>query len=1250
MVSHEGNDFTCFTKYLMKNPSIYHCKSIRIPLQFAEDRDTVYITPSDVPYQECHTIMSYTRKQSVSIIGYRGIVKVGCNSTAKNFAIFSGISGSATSIFITNITFYNSIITAVNVELLFQHVALLNESRIYTNATSYSAGFNLNCSRVSIHLVDTRISGSKECNQHVCYGLAGIFIRNCSLQEFYMTRGEFINARFVSYGMTSSLISILHSRFDALNNNLELHHGIDVAVAMYTNIFIHNTQFSHAGDKNSVAAEMMAALVLREYEHNVLTASDLQRVQAKITISSCTFSHNLRGVMSYGTIGKVMFTNCEFSNNAALGYGAAATIETNKRSLELLGDEAHSNKRNFWGFTNCTFYGNEAKSLETTLNNVTMQIPGNGGAVYAVTGEVGYLNCTFTENKATQFGGALFIGEKSSAYFDRRCTITNSMSAVTSVQGELIFSRGRVTGSDLILKANKAKNDLSLLSHERVLSFWTLNLQVMCPVGAIIRAVHGRTGRNLKQTSKVVHDLIYHYCFQCEQGFYSLYGGKMNYTGSVAVGNGGKQIQAHGSVVSEAIKCLACNYGGRCYGGTVQAKPNFWGYRVGDEIKFISCPTGYCCLKTSECVTYNTCNSGRTGILCGQCLKGYSETLLSMNCLKNSNCKANVFFWPAVAVSGFVYMFVFFLYKDKIQICTDFILKKLTEELKWLWNKVISSMKKKRAKPLNSIQRNRKTTVDLPKPPFASPATVISSKPKQVYGSGNGYSNDLKQSGKYEASHHWRQDTEDSTAAAGHGYNNPTYSSCSTGIVGIEFEQQGNRYNDHLHDQHEGNVENSKCAESKESLIEDKDDLERGLMKIIFYFFQVASLLKITVDQDDENPGFFKNPLKSIEIIAIGIFNFNFGFVDSVQGYCPFTGLNSIRKILLKCGFVMYLYFIFVVLYGIYFVIMKACCSNKNTEPTNRNSNKKSTMTFKIRLLIALLDIMTYSYQTMADSTLKLLHCVSVGDKRVLFIDGSVTCFVFYQYFAMIYNTVCIFPFFLIFIFGPKLLRKKRITKSHFLLSCIFPLPYLSLWFIKFSAFKSKYNNESVADSLKKDETEELLKDLESPFRNDNSGPIHWEGVLIARRLILLVIITFMNDPIPRLFSLFTACTIFLAHHIHVKPFKVASSNNLETISLTVLVLLSGMNLVHATFVAAEIDEFGSNSTIVNAFHIAEILLHIWLVILLVIGLAAGVSVALVTKCFRTCTGQSINSCEQTNSAVQATPHSNMTTVSDRFC
>ena len=107
------------------------------------------------------------------------------------------------------------------------------------------------------------------------------------------------------------------------------------------------------------------------------------------------------------------------------------------------------------------------------------------------------------------------------------------------------------------------------------------------------------------------------------------------------------------------------------------------------------------------------------------------------------------------------------------------------------------------------------------------------------------------------------------------------------------------------------------------------EKMERGLMKIIFYFFQVASLLKVTVDEED-NSGTTKNPFKSIEITAIGIFNFNFGFVDSAQGYCPFPGLNPIRKLLLKCGFVIYMYLLFVILYGIYIVVKNICgCSKK---------------------------------------------------------------------------------------------------------------------------------------------------------------------------------------------------------------------------------------------------------------------------------------------------------------------------------
>ena len=202
----------------------------------------------------------------------------------------------------------------------------------------------------------------------------------------------------------------------------------------------------------------------------------------------------------------------------------------------------------------------------------------------------------------------------------------------------------------------------------------------MCPVGARIRAVQGMTSLNFKYDLNFRHDLLYHYCFQCDHGFYSLKRGTIQYTSSINSTNNNSFVRE--PLVSNNVTCLACVYGRRCQEGTVRAKPIFWGYRVGDAAKFVSCPTGYCCLTNSKCLAYNTCNEGKTGTLCGQCLKGYSETLLSMNCLKDSSCKAKVWFWSAVAISGLAYMFVFFLYNDKTKVVVDLVIKELAKELK----------------------------------------------------------------------------------------------------------------------------------------------------------------------------------------------------------------------------------------------------------------------------------------------------------------------------------------------------------------------------------------------------------------------------------------------------------------------------------------------------------------------------------------------------------------------------------------
>ena len=88
------------------------------------------------------------------------------------------------------------------------------------------------------------------------------------------------------------------------------------------------------------------------------------------------------------------------------------------------------------------------------------------------------------------------------------------------------------------------------------------------------------------------------------------------------------------------IKCNPCPNGGDC-SGEIKAKANFWGYKSGnqdaDTIKFSPCPRDYCC-QGENCLTFNSCNENREGILCGQCREGYAQGQSTAKCIKIQKC------------------------------------------------------------------------------------------------------------------------------------------------------------------------------------------------------------------------------------------------------------------------------------------------------------------------------------------------------------------------------------------------------------------------------------------------------------------------------------------------------------------------------------------------------------------------------------------------------------------------------------
>lgn len=105
--------------------------------------------------------------------------------------------------------------------------------------------------------------------------------------------------------------------------------------------------------------------------------------------------------------------------------------------------------------------------------------------------------------------------------------------------------------------------------------------------------------------------------------------------------------------ISKGTECLECPYGATCEHGNVKAKENFWGMNISSsfpKMQFFPCPLGYCDSPSdSSDYVYNACHGNRSGVLCGKCSDGYSETLYSPLCRKKEKCNDH-WFWLATTI------------------------------------------------------------------------------------------------------------------------------------------------------------------------------------------------------------------------------------------------------------------------------------------------------------------------------------------------------------------------------------------------------------------------------------------------------------------------------------------------------------------------------------------------------------------------------------------------------------------------
>ena len=159
------------------------------------------------------------------------------------------------------------------------------------------------------------------------------------------------------------------------------------------------------------------------------------------------------------------------------------------------------------------------------------------------------------------------------------------------------------------------------------------NTRIMCPLGMDAVETLPLDGTEPR---------VYHCQAACTSDMYTFQYGNMTIDGN----NGDNYVSLFQAVYDPTKSfvsyrnnphCNQCPVGAKC-NRNIKALPDYWGYKEKDTVVMIRCPTGYCCQDDESCQSFDSCNSNRSGPLCGVCEKGLAESLFDQTCIPLEKC------------------------------------------------------------------------------------------------------------------------------------------------------------------------------------------------------------------------------------------------------------------------------------------------------------------------------------------------------------------------------------------------------------------------------------------------------------------------------------------------------------------------------------------------------------------------------------------------------------------------------------
>ena len=130
------------------------------------------------------------------------------------------------------------------------------------------------------------------------------------------------------------------------------------------------------------------------------------------------------------------------------------------------------------------------------------------------------------------------------------------------------------------------------------------------------------------------------------------------------------------------------------------------------------------------------------------------------------------------------------------------------------------------------------------------------------------------------------------------------------------------------------------------------------------------------------------------------------------------------------------------------------------------------------------------------------------------------------------------------------------------------------LWhkFIKYKKTVKRHNREGSPYEMQKIHKDYgsaviILDIISDPYRQDLFGRLCWESVIALRRLILVVVSAMaVARLLAKQLALSLVCFVSIVTHVQFKPLTMRIGNQVETISLSTLLIISLMNVLKAAY------------------------------------------------------------------------------------